>query len=469
MLSGDPDKRTPPEAGATTNLDPSNGPVNQIKWTCPRLDNSYNPPSWPANSNGMMAGMGDPRNKGEGVGFPDMTCDGYASPLRADIHFPSCYNPDAGLTDYKNNMAWPTENNGKKDCPEGYIHVPHLFYEAYWDTLKFAGRWEEGKGEQPFVLSNGDATGYSLHADFMSGWDEELLQHIIDTCDAGATGMDKCPGLFYGLNEEECTIESPVDEQVTGSFDTLPGNRQITGWQYGGGDSSGGDSGGNSGGNSGGDNDGNGSGNDKTSTPVKDNNGPAPTTKASEPPAYTNAPVQSEEPSPSVNPGEAIVNKPEQGKSACKPRKTHTVIETITVTADAPSSPTSTGAIEKEVAGFKYAGCFKDSEKRVLSGEVRPDLGPMSNEKCVSYCQNAGFAVAGTEYGGQCYCGNEIVGSERLNDTSCDMACEDAASDVCGGGWALTVYSKDGEVDLKNAQRRRHMHGHARRHLGGHS
>jgi hypothetical protein len=32
----------------------------------------------------------------------------------------------------------------------------------------FASRWTPGQGKQPFVLANGDPTGYSLHADFVS-------------------------------------------------------------------------------------------------------------------------------------------------------------------------------------------------------------------------------------------------------------------------------------------------------------
>ena len=52
-------------------------------------------------------------------------------------------------------MAWPT--NGK--CPSGFAHVPHLFYEVYWNTPLFASRWTQGQGTQPFVLSNGDPTG----------------------------------------------------------------------------------------------------------------------------------------------------------------------------------------------------------------------------------------------------------------------------------------------------------------------
>ncbi|KAM0436959.1 hypothetical protein ACHAPT_002674 [Fusarium lateritium] len=233
MVAGNSMTRTMPKTGAKANLDPSKGPVNAARITCPRLNNVFEPPSWNPDSDGTTAGVGDPINLGEGVGFPDRTCDGKYSPMRADVHFPSCYNPDAGLTNFKNNMAYPEDNNGYLDCPKGWIHVPHLFYESYWHTEKFAGRWEEGKGEQPFVFSNGDVTGYSNHGDFMAGWDEDLLQHIIDTCNTGVNGMDNCPGLFYGLNKGDCTIESEVDEEVDGTLSKLPGNNPLSGWAYG--------------------------------------------------------------------------------------------------------------------------------------------------------------------------------------------------------------------------------------------
>ncbi|KAF4971447.1 hypothetical protein FZEAL_9846 [Fusarium zealandicum] len=235
MVAGNSMARTMPKTGATVNLDPSKGPVNGARFTCPRLNNVFDPPSWDPKSDGSLAGVGDAVNLGEGVGFPDRTCDGANSPLRADIQFPSCYNPKAGLTNFKENMAYPENNDGYLDCPKGWVHVPHLFYEAYWHTEKFEGRWEEGKGKQPFVFSNGDVSGYSNHADFMAGWDEELLQHIIDTCDAGVDGMDSCPGLFYGLNEGDCTIESEVDEKVDGTLSKLPGDNPLSGWAYGGG------------------------------------------------------------------------------------------------------------------------------------------------------------------------------------------------------------------------------------------
>jgi hypothetical protein len=170
MLSGDKDLRTPPAGGASNVLDTNEGVIQPVQWTCPRK--SYNPPSYPASSDGLHGvGIQDPNNAGQGAGFPHVNCDGYASPLRADIHFPSCYNPAAGLRDYKNNMAWPSSKGttgGKANCPEGWVHVPHIFYEVYWNTPLFEDLWTPGMGEQPFILSNGDRTGYSLHGDFVS-------------------------------------------------------------------------------------------------------------------------------------------------------------------------------------------------------------------------------------------------------------------------------------------------------------
>ncbi|KAK8061204.1 WSC domain protein [Apiospora hydei] len=214
-------------------------PIQPIQFTCPRVDN--NAPLYPANSNGKTAGMADPNNKGVGAGFPMVECDGFASPLRQDIHFPSCYNPKAGLDDYKNNMAWPTEENWKQNCPEGWIHVPHIFFEVYWNTPLFVNEWSHDGTSQPFVFSNGDATGYSSHGDFLAGWDVDTLQTIIDTCNAGDIGMDKCPNIPGGLNtDNDCHITLDDDSGLANSrvahdgFQKLPGNNKVTGWGKGG-------------------------------------------------------------------------------------------------------------------------------------------------------------------------------------------------------------------------------------------
>ncbi|EJT74301.1 hypothetical protein GGTG_08144 [Gaeumannomyces tritici R3-111a-1] len=230
MVAGNSNLRTAPASGGDTKLTPEN--PQPASWTCPR--SSFDPPSWPANSDGSVAGMGSKNNKGEGVGFPFAECDGYASPLRADLHFPSCYNPAAGLSNWKTNMAFPTNTgNGMQDCPQGWIHVPHLFFEVYWNTPMFKDRWTPGGNSQPFVLSNGDRTGFSMHGDFLSAWDEKVLQNIIDTCDAGSAGMDKCPGVQLNDKGKQCTIADSTGVQAKGALSSLPGNNPLAGWGIG--------------------------------------------------------------------------------------------------------------------------------------------------------------------------------------------------------------------------------------------
>ncbi|KAI1435743.1 hypothetical protein GGR50DRAFT_693817 [Xylaria sp. CBS 124048] len=218
MITGNSTTRSPPASGALQ-LDPNAGPINAVQWTCPRT--SYNPPSYPVGSDGSVAGMVDPNNQGSGAGFPLYPCDGFASPLRQDMHFPSCYNPAVGLNDYENNMQFPANVGFKQNCPEGWIHTPHIFFEVYWNTPIFNDYWTPDGKSQPFVLSTGDPTGYSSHGDFIAGWDLNTLQTIISTCDAGDIGMDQCPQIPGGLNQnQDCHITTP-------DFGTILQNGQI--------------------------------------------------------------------------------------------------------------------------------------------------------------------------------------------------------------------------------------------------
>ncbi|KAF8863956.1 WSC-domain-containing protein [Acephala macrosclerotiorum] len=483
MVVGSPSLRTPPASGGKSILDLADGTPQPVQFTCPRSSTAS--PLYPTNSDGLHGvGIQDPGNAGAGVGFPDQNCDGYASPLRADVHFPSCYNPAAGLDNYKENMQFPTNGN----CPSGWIHTPHLFYEVYWNTPAFASRWTPGQGNQPFLLSNGDPTGYSLHGDFISGWDVDTLQQIIDNCDAGDSGMDKCPGLIGGLNDPStsCNIADPINEVITGVMTALPGNNPVTGWGVN-----------------------VGSGGSGTTASMA----PSPTTSkvtssqaaSSQAPASSQKLTSANEVSTSsssasfaagvpVSTGAKNIQTPGSTSTAAAiaatPVKSYpttlitqvattsmgsgdsvvtsyvseTTVVWTTVTATGPA-PTATGN-SSVAAGWSYYGCYQDTRDRVLTGIKLANVGQgaVTNTNCVDYCSKRGFSMAGTEYGGQCFCGNELSGSSALSDTSCDMPCEGDETQTCGGGLALSVYSKSSSASY-GRRSTRHMHRHLNREI----
>jgi hypothetical protein len=71
----------------------------------------------------------------------------------------------------------------------------------------------------------------------------------------------------------------------------------------------------------------------------------------------------------------------------------------------------------------------------------------MTNEACIAFCAGQGFNLAGTEFGAECYCDFVInVSQEPAGD--CNMACNGAASETCGGSNRLTVYQYNGTAPL---------------------
>lgn len=149
------------------------------------------------------------------------------------VHLPSCYDPSAGLDAFTTNMQFPSDagGGGKQDCPAGWTHVPHLFFEVYWDTPAFSSLWKRDGRTQPFVLASGDRTGFSLHGDFVAGWDPAALRKIIDGCDAGDAGMDTCPDPGP-LTEagEACRMPAAFPDYEEGWLERLPGDNPVSGW-----------------------------------------------------------------------------------------------------------------------------------------------------------------------------------------------------------------------------------------------
>jgi hypothetical protein len=292
--------------------------------------------------------------------------------------------------------------------------------------------------------------------------------------------MDKCPGLMGGTNDPStsCNIPSAVNEVVLGQMDALPGKNPITGWG--------------------------------TNLPAP---APAPAPGTMPAPAPTPSvsvapPVNPPASTPAGNPGgynpdptsgQAVSMTPVAGRLGAEPTSTMTEFQsTVTIyttsyvyappnptdapsaaetTADSgvvtvystytiipmPANPTSTPAPggASPVSGWSYAGCFSDNlGNRVLTGITFANIGnhEVTNTKCINYCGAKGFSMAGTEFGGQCFCGNELSSmSSKLDETSCNMPCEGDRTQTCGGGLALCVFKAGGMKKRLSRHLARHL------------
>ncbi|KAL1683901.1 hypothetical protein EV122DRAFT_200865 [Schizophyllum commune] len=166
--------------------------------------------------------------------FPTTKCK---SGFRSQINFPMCWNGvDTDSEDHQSHVAFAPDGPDGGSCTlsEYPVTLPRIFMEVYWDTTPFDDYWDQAANtSQPFVLSNGDSTGYSYHADYIYGWDSGVLQNVVDSCHCDPSGGADCcanQGLFTLTKEKTCKLTKQVDEDALGTLAALPGNNAIVGF-----------------------------------------------------------------------------------------------------------------------------------------------------------------------------------------------------------------------------------------------
>lgn len=137
MVAGKPNRRSNSDDNAAG-----------VRWGCHEPDGASNP----VFDNGFPKGFSSCKY-------------GFAS----EVTYPSCWNgKEMDPKDGYAHMAYPNGNAGVgiENCPTTHraARFPTLFIEYWWDVSSF----KFGPDEAPWVLSNGDATGYGFHADFVS-------------------------------------------------------------------------------------------------------------------------------------------------------------------------------------------------------------------------------------------------------------------------------------------------------------
>ncbi|KAI8635344.1 hypothetical protein F5Y19DRAFT_8141 [Xylariaceae sp. FL1651] len=93
------------------------------------------------------------------------------------------------------------------------------------------------------------------------------------------------------------------------------------------------------------------------------------------------------------------------------------------------------------IANWTHIGCYTEGTGgRALTFGAAVPSAQMNAANCTAACQTAGYILAGTEYAGECYCGNTISNGAVPADDGCTMKCNGNSSEVCGGANRLNVY-----------------------------
>ncbi|GJN85986.1 wsc domain-containing protein [Purpureocillium lilacinum] len=111
-----------------------------------------------------------------------------------------------------------------------------------------------------------------------------------------------------------------------------------------------------------------------------------------------------------------------------------------TTTTSTTAAPTETLHHRDAVGGYKMVSCWTEGTgARALTGNSFAN-DSMTLEKCMNYC--SAYVYWGTEYGRECYCGNSLDGSSKAAPLAdCNMPCGGDASQYCGAGSRLELYS----------------------------
>ncbi|KAK3325520.1 hypothetical protein B0H66DRAFT_548554 [Apodospora peruviana] len=103
----------------------------------------------------------------------------------------------------------------------------------------------------------------------------------------------------------------------------------------------------------------------------------------------------------------------------------------------APAAPSHPPTI---TGGWTFSACRTEATgARALSAQSYA-AGTMTLESCAAYC--VGYTYFGVEYATECYCGNSFAtGSVVAPVGDCSMTCGGNATEFCGAGNRLSVYS----------------------------
>lgn len=99
--------------------------------------------------------------------FPTNGC----GELEVQMSFPTCWDGEnLDSTDHVSHVAYSSDGTVEGDCPQSHpVRIPQISF--YFRIFNYRGGH--------YTFSDGTST---FHADYMSGWEESVLQNVLDNC-----------------------------------------------------------------------------------------------------------------------------------------------------------------------------------------------------------------------------------------------------------------------------------------------
>ena len=87
-----------------------------------------------------------------------------------------------------------------------------------------------------------------------------------------------------------------------------------------------------------------------------------------------------------------------------------------------------------------YIGCYRDDKTRALDEDYEDSSTEMTHDRCFRRCRTASSPYAGVQHSKQCFCGSNYDLYGPLDESLCFKPCSGNTDQICGGGWANSVY-----------------------------
>ena len=152
----------------------------------------------------------------ESVEFPKQPCPGG---IMANHRFPTCWDGvNLDSPNHQDHVAYPESGTFESGgpCPSTRpVRLPQILLETMWDTRQFnnVDPADFADGNQPFVWSTGDPTGYASHADYVFGWKDDSLQRAMDGHTYVSAPMLKTQSI---AQQNQCKVPDMVGENFDG-------------------------------------------------------------------------------------------------------------------------------------------------------------------------------------------------------------------------------------------------------------